>query len=295
MSGTGARWCLAAAIGLALVTGCAMTPRVSAASNAECAASLREVGLKALHSPDSTRFTVAMTSLAGSVAMASIGTTFTQGLGAIFDDDDSPSVQFAAPDSAVIQGALCDALNGLSARQIIARSDSLRPVVTEAFERRYAHAKIQALDSARARAAAVTDSLAQFRVESARLVQEKGWLGLEATIVLKVANGTSHAVSRAYFQGRVVSAGRSVPWIEHAFNYQIPGGLEPKESATWQLSPSMAQGAWTSVPVPKDATLEVQVTKLAGPDGELLWGGPSFTTGDQALLDSLVTRFGRGS
>ncbi len=280
----------ACAVCLATLWSCSAAPRINAASDAECAASLKRVSLAAQRSADSARYTTAIASLTGSLFFAALGEGLAEGLGDL-SDPNGPSVRFARPDSAVVQGALCDALSGLSARQIVERSDSLGARVNDALERRYAQAKIRALREARDRYALIADSLAQFRVRTARLVQERGAFGLDATIVLTVENGTKHPVSRAFFNGRAVSPGRSVPWIEHSFNYTIPGGLEPGERATWRLKPSLFQGGWTSVAVPRGATLEVQVVKLEGPDGAPLWGGARFTAGDQRLLDSLTQRF----
>lgn len=280
----------ACAVCLAALWACSPAPQISAASDAECAASLKRVSLAARQSPDSARYTAAIASLTGALFFAALGEGLAEGLGDL-SDPNGPSVRFARPDSAVVRGALCDALNGLSARQIVERADSLGSRITAALERRHAQAKIPVLQEARERYALIADSLAEFRVRSARLVQQRRAFGLDATIVLSVENETKHPVSHAFFIGRVVSPGRSVPWIEHSFNYTIAGGLEPGERATWRLKPSTFQGSWTSVTVPRGATLDVQVVKLEGPDGAPLWGGARFTAGDQRLLDSLTHRF----
>ena len=169
----------------------------------------------------------------------------------------------------------------------------LATAVKSAYERRYAPLEISALQDARTRYQSVAESLGRFKVVSARLDQERGLLGLEATIALTVENRTTHPVRKAFFHGRVVSNGRSVPWIEGDFNYEIPGGIEPGEKKAWRLRPNMFEGAWTSVQAPSGSRMDVTVVKLNGPDGEPLWGGATFTAGDQKLLDSLVTRFRR--
>ncbi len=111
--------------------------------------------------------------------------------------------------------------------------------------------------------------LARFEVTSARFRLRDGSLGPEPRVDLSVTNGTDRAVSRAYFVGRLVSAGRSVPWLEEEFSYQIPGGLEPGETAQWSLSPNQFS-AWGRVEAPTDAVLEVTVTQLDGADGEAI-------------------------
>jgi len=226
----------------------------------------------------------------GQLAFTHLGNAFA-GIGSVFDDQ-TPSVEMPKPDSMLFQRAICDAANGMTAHEIVEQADSVMSGMKEAYQRLYAKFQIKTLQNARRQHEVVAESLAHFRVVSARLLQERGFLGLEATIVLTVQNGTAHPIRRAMFHGRVVSPGRSVPWIEGDFNYSIPGGLEPGEKTTWRLTPSMFQGRWTSVRAPSDSRMEVRTVGLEGPDGEPLWGGVTFTTGDQKLLDSLMTRFG---
>jgi hypothetical protein len=164
--------------------------------------------------------------------------------------------------------------------------------VKEIYDREYAPVQIAALRDARARFEAVADSLDAFRVVSARLTQQDGFMGREAIIQLTVKNGTLYPISKAYFRGRAITEGRSVLWIEENFNYQIPGGLEAGERASWRLEPGLFASEWTSVEVPSAAEFHVQVRRLDDASGEPLWGCASFTVGDQQLLDSLVGRFG---
>jgi len=112
--------------------------------------------------------------------------------------------------------------------------------------------------------------LAQFEVSSAKYSKRNlGWGMKEVILDLKVKNGTSSPVSRAYFHGVLQSPGRSVPWVEDDFNYQIPGGLEPGEEARWKLNPNMFSD-WGTVEAPPEAVLTVTVIRLDGADGEEL-------------------------
>lgn len=265
-------------------------PRIDGRTDQSCRSSLAEVSKQALRGQDSAKYARLMLSSIGQLAFAGMGEAFS-GLGRMLDDQ-APSVKMPTPDSLLFSLALCDALNGMTAKDVIARGDSALPHVRAAYERRYAALQVRALRDARKESQVVAESLARFRVVSARLLQERGFIGLEATIVLTVDNGTTHPVRRAYLHGRVVSPGRSVPWIEGDLNYEIPGGLEPGEKATWRLRPNTFQGNWTSVRAPSDSKMEVTPVKLTGPDGQPLWGGARFTAGDQKLLDSLTTRFG---
>src|SRR5690554_4721346 len=106
-------------------------------------------------------------------------------------------------------------------------------------------------------------------------------------IELSVVNGTDKAVSRVFFEGVVASPGRSVPWVEDTFNYSIPGGIEPGESADWALAPNMFS-AWATE-VPADAILTLKAYKLEGPGYEL--PEKSFSDNDKERLDTLKSRY----
>jgi hypothetical protein len=222
------------------------------------------------------------------MAMHTIGSAFTEGF-SLRDDRDAPSVGRPMPDSAALMGAMCEAMDGLSGKEIVASAGELAPRVTSALDRRLDALHVEALQVAKAASATARDSLDRFVITSASLRQQAGFLGLETTITLEVRNETPHPVSRAYFRARAISDGRSLPWIEETFNYAIPGGLEPAESATWRLEPNAFQGDWSTVRVPADARFVVEIAKLDGVDGEVLWAD-RFTRGDARVLDSLIAR-----
>jgi hypothetical protein len=270
-----------------LLGACSQGPTVDGTSFATCQSSLQAVSKAATSSKDSSAYTAAMLRLAGPLAMQSMGTSIGDVFGAL-NDRATVTVAPPAADSTVLQGALCDGLQGLSAHDIALKADSLGPRVTKAFDARYATAYVAKLTAAKHSFAQARDSLSKFQIESASLTQERGFIGLESHIALTVLNGTSHSISRAFFSADVRSLGREIPWIEETFNYTIPGGLAPGERATWHLTPKMFAGSWNNVQVPSDARFTATVVKLAGPDAEPLWGGAEFTPQDQKRLDSLT-------
>src|SRR5258708_5670828 len=182
--------------------------RIDASSDASCVSSFTQVSKQAFASPDSARYASVMLSVGAQAPFSDLGHAFGK-LGNMFDEQ-GPSVEMPPPDSSLFRQALCDGLNGMTAQEIIARGDSLATGVKSAYERRYAPLEISALQVARTRYQSVAESLGRFKVVSARLDQERGFLGLEATIALTVENGTTHPVRKAFFHGRVVSNGRSV-------------------------------------------------------------------------------------
>ena len=265
-----------------VVAGC--VPRVDAATAESC-----EESMRAVERADSAAVAPAL----AEVMMAGAGTAF----GSAFSDaaslfsNDGLSVSRPLMDSTDMRVALCETLAGLSGPDIVAGADSLGAEFSlrldEAADRRH----LEALAQAKEAFDRVRDSLAGFDILSASVIQRAGFIGLEATITLTVRNSTNHAISKVALRGIVESPGRAVPWVDDEFNYQIRGGIEPGEETTWRLQPNFMQDAWTATKIPPEAVMRAEVIGLEGADGEPLWGGPKFTKGDQALLDSLRARF----
>ena len=113
--------------------------------------------------------------------------------------------------------------------------------------------------------------MTKFRIIKSRFYLQKGTLSDDPIIELSVKNETDHPISRAYFEGTLLTPGRSVPWVKDEFNYEIAGGLEPGESANWRLLPNRF-GEWGRAPNRSDMVLTVKVRRLDGPNGEKLFG-----------------------
>jgi len=148
--------------------------------------------------------------------------------------------------------------------------------------------KIAELEQKRSAAENAKEDLKKFNVVRSRFYfQESSFM--EAVIELTVKNQTQHAVSRAYFQGVLASPGRSVPWVQDSFNYEIAGGLEPGEQVTWELSPKMF-GKWSKAPKDrKDMVLTVTVTRIDGADQNPIYDS-EFSKWDKEKLEELNTR-----
>ncbi len=175
-------------------------------------------------------------------------------------------------------------MDGKTAADVFAMSDS---IVAERRERAREAAleEIEELEVKKAASEAATVELAKFEVVRARFYQEEGVFGSEPKIGLTLRNGTASAVSRAYFRGQVVSAGRAVPWIDEEFNFSLPGGIEPGEPGDWTLSPNTFS-EWGNE-TPDDAIFIATVIRIDGPDGEALFD-MDFDNQDQERLDVLI-------
>lgn len=182
------------------------------------------------------------------------------------------------------------AMNGKTAAEVIADYKALEAAKAEK-ERLAAVQEMSELAQERDASVTAKAELEKFVVERARFSKVQSSFMAEPRIDLRVKNGTSHAIARAYFHGRIVSPGRSVPWLEEDFNYPITGGLEPGEVGDWKLSPN-SFSKWGSVSPPADAGLEVTVLRVDGADGKALFSVQEFTAEDQTRLAALEKLYG---
>lgn len=195
----------------------------------------------------------------------------------------------AGKSSEQIQAQAASTLNGKTAAEVIAAAEAIRAEIA-AKERAQALTEIKELEDKKAGATAARNELAKFEISRSRfrLVPQR-FGGPEPLIEMTVKNGTAAPISRAYFVGTVASPGRTIPWIREDFNYQIAGGLEPGESASWSLAPNQF-GPWGKTSVPSDAILTVVAVKLDGPDEKVLYDA-RFDASDETRLASLKAQF----
>lgn len=105
----------------------------------------------------------------------------------------------------------------------------------------------------------------------------------KSNLFMRVKNGTKSAISRFACHAVYQTPGRSVPWGEFDFNYEISGGIEPGEEKSWTLSFNMFSDA-AKIEPKSDAILKITVTRLYGPDQKELL---AFTQEDQQKLEKL--------
>ena len=164
-------------------------------------------------------------------------------------------------------------------------------VEQKARERVQALTEIKELEEKKGRSTAARAELAKLEVLRSRFYkEERNFGGYQPIIELTVRNGTSHAISRAYFVGTLSSPGRSVPWLKEDFNYEISGGVEPGKKVSWRLSPNMFS-TWGSIKAPSDAVFTVEVERLDGPDKKALHSARDFTEQDAERLEKLKKKY----
>lgn len=96
-----------------------------------------------------------------------------------------------------------------------------------------------------------------------------------ALLQVTFENQTSHAISRIYFHGVYKTPGRTIAWIQGDFEYEIRGGLEPGEKATWRASGSKWKRELLALPkAAKDAVLTAAVVAIKIADGRVIGTPP---------------------
>lgn len=183
-------------------------------------------------------------------------------------------------------------LNGMTASDVINEGERIK-VEIELKKKQQAKEEIEELYIEKEKAEQAKLELKKFEVRRSRFYKRKQgtyYITEEPIIELTVFNGTKHAVSRAYFTGILSSPNRSVPWLKDDFNYQIAGGLEPGEEASWRLAPN-SFSEWGKVDAPKDAILVVEVKKVDGADDETLFSVDDFDEYDKERLTELLKAY----
>lgn len=190
-----------------------------------------------------------------------------------------------------LEGKMRESLHGKTAREVVAEAERIQRE-RKAREKEQALNEIKELEQEKADAAAAREQLKAFEIIRSRFhMKEQRYSGKQPVIELTVKNGTSSAVSRAYFEGTIASPNRSVPWLKDTFNYRISGGLEPGEEASWSLAPNMFSD-WGKVEAPADAIFTVTVERLDGADGEALYSTTGFSEREQKRLAELKQKYG---
>jgi len=198
----------------------------------------------------------------------------------------------AAANKEGIQRKIKDKLNGKTADEIIAEGNRIiterkkkehEQLVSELEEK---NNELKELENKMNEAETAKANLEKFKVLRSRFYYQKSSFLEEAVIELTVKNETDKAVSRAYFEGTLATPGRTIPWVQDSFNYQISGGLEPGEKTTWKLTPNMFSD-WSKAPKDKgNLVLTVNVTRIDGADEQPIYNS-EFSDYDKERMDKL--------
>jgi hypothetical protein len=84
-------------------------------------------------------------------------------------------------------------------------------------------------------------------------------------ISFTIANNGAIPIKRIFVNGKLQTPGRAIPWVDSDFNYEFPGGLEPKEVKALDLTPNMFSD-WGKVPKETVSGVLLTLTLLAFED-----------------------------
>ncbi|EMX8597616.1 hypothetical protein AAH223_004399, partial [Enterobacter hormaechei] len=181
-------------------------------------------------------------------------------------------------------------LSGKTGDEIISYAQQVT-AERELKQKEQAIQEIKELEQKKADSEKAKEELKKVQVLSSRFSLEPEEYGKPQPIIrLVVKNNTDKAISRVFFNGVIASDGRSVPWLEKDFNYEIAGGLEPGEEATWALAPNKFS-EWGQVDAPADAVFTVTVTRVNGADKEALFDASAFTEQENSRLEDLKKKY----
>lgn len=211
---------------------------------------------------------------------------------AFSDFDSLGDLLKAGQDPEALAERVREKLAGKTADEIIAAAAKVT-AEREAKAREGKVKELEKLNEALQSSLKARAGLQKFKVRNVRLSRRKLGFSLQSFANLTVTNGTSTTVSRAYFRAELITPGREVPWVSSEFNYSIPGGLEPGESAEWELTLSDYQG-WASAPRDRfDTALLVQCVRLDDPNKKAFLQS-EFDRDDMETLKKLTEEVGSG-
>ncbi|MFZ5764158.1 MAG: DUF6694 family lipoprotein [Thermodesulfobacteriota bacterium] len=189
-----------------------------------------------------------------------------------------------------LQLKIKETINGKTAEQIITEANQVK-LQREREQKTQALQEIKELEEKRLTSEQAREQLKKFKVIRSRLYRYKTEFSISKNVIdLTVKNETDHAISRAYFHGVLASPGRSVPWHQDDFNYQISGGIEPGEEVSWSLTPNM-MSKFSNIDIPEDAIFTVTVEGIDGPEGKTLFSTKSFGESEEKRLAELKAKF----
>jgi hypothetical protein len=157
--------------------------------------------------------------------------------------------------------------------------DISKPTEPMPLREQLAQAK-SALNDLRAEEEAAATSLAEQKAVLERIeitkprfaYRETGFLK-ESSISFSIANNGTIPIKRIFVHGKLQTLGRAIPWVDADFNYEFPGGIEPKEKKDMSLAPNTFSD-WGKVPreAVNGAVLTLTITAFEDAAGKRFGG-----------------------
>lgn len=198
-------------------------------------------------------------------------------LASVFSANDDPSPEATKAEFQEKIAQVAPQLHGKTATEIIAAADRLAQELERKQKERERQQKERERQQALVEIAKLTEEVQQnekiqrildgFQVLESRVYKKDSLFSMtNVGIYLKVKNETGNAIQRVFCKDRLTSPGRSVPWYEGSWNYEITGGLEPGETDEWRLEPGFMNDLYKAE-LKEDMVYTVQPCGLQLADG----------------------------
>ncbi|MCA1972035.1 MAG: hypothetical protein LDL44_04290 [Caenispirillum sp.] len=191
------------------------------------------------------------------------------------------ATRFETERAEIVVAQVAPLIDGMTVDQVLAladrqRKEAVRQVIAERkVELAKAESDLAAADLEQKAALAAHEAekavLRTIEVSAAKLTlhQRPYYPRPEPVISFTLKNGSEVAIRRFYAMGTLQTEGRSVPWIEAGLNYEIPGGIEPGETQSFDLTPNLLSD-WNKVPEEgvKTGKLTIRIVEIENADGK---------------------------
>ena len=152
------------------------------------------------------------------------------------------------PDKAaeMVLAVAAEDINGKTGHQVIrvAKEKELERLTAQAARLKEDMDSLpKQIEKVKRQSAKYKDMLKRIEITDAKYYWAEDSFIAKPVIDFKIKNNLDVAVGRVFFHGLLETPGRSIPWLDDTFNYEIKGGLEPGEQQHLRLAPNMF-GNW---------------------------------------------------
>jgi hypothetical protein len=118
--------------------------------------------------------------------------------------------------------------------------------------------------------ASARKSLESIVVERTTMTTDTSGLFPRRILYMMVRNDTGHNLSSISFNIKTFAPGREIPYLNDDFRYEIPGGIQGKETLEWQLEPNTLLNDEWNRDIP-NGIIQIRATACADANGNVLF------------------------
>jgi hypothetical protein len=130
--------------------------------------------------------------------------------------------------------------------------------------------RINELNKEKASLASARKSLESIVVERTTMTTDTSGLFPRRILYMMVRNDTGRNLSSISFNIKTFAPGREIPYLNDDFRYEIPGGIQGKETLEWQLEPNTLLNDEWNRDIP-NGIIQIRATACADANGNVLF------------------------